>query len=187
VKYLIVGLGNPGSEYENTRHNIGFMVLDALAKASNAVFEDKRYGWRAEFRFKGRTVILVKPSTFMNLSGNSVRYWLNKEKLDVENLLVVLDELALDFGRMRIRAKGGNAGHNGLGHIFETLGTNQIPRMRIGIGSEFGRGHQIDYVLSDLTEGEKAEFQIHKNDYIEAIKSFTTIGLERTMNLYNKK
>lgn len=186
VKYLIVGLGNPGPEYENTRHNIGFMVLDAFAKASNAVFEDTRYAWRTEIKHKGRTLVLIKPSTFMNRSGNSVRYWLNKEKLDTDKLLVVFDDVALDFGRLRIRAKGGNAGHNGLGNIFDVLGTNQVPRMRIGIGKDFPRGRQIDYVLGKLEEGEKAEFNLQVDNYIEAIKAFSTIGLERTMNYFNK-
>ncbi len=186
MKYLIVGLGNPGPDYKNTRHNIGFMVLDSLAKESNAVFEDTRYAWRTEIKHKGRILVLIKPSTFMNRSGNAVRYWLNKEKLDVDKLLVVSDDVALDFGRLRIRAKGGNAGHNGLRDIFEVLGTNQIPRMRIGIGKDFPQGRQVDYVLGELTEGEKAEFNLQVDNYIQAIKSFSTIGLERSMNFFNK-
>jgi PTH1 family peptidyl-tRNA hydrolase len=186
VKYLIVGLGNPGLDYENTRHNIGFMVLDSLAKESNAVFKDTRYAWRTEIKHKGRTLVLIKPSTFMNRSGNAVRYWLNKEKLDFDRLFVIFDDVALDFGRLRIRAKGGNAGHNGIGNIFDVLGTNQIPRMRIGIGQDFPRGRQIDYVLGKMTEGEKAEFNLQIDKYIDAIKSFSTIGLERTMNYFNK-
>lgn len=186
VKYLIVGLGNPGPDYENTRHNIGFMVLDALAKASNAVFVDKRYGFRTEVKHKGRTLVLIKPTTFMNLSGNAVRYWLNKEKLDTDRLLVVLDDIALDFGRLRIRTKGGDAGHNGLSNIIDTLGTNHFPRMRLGVGSDFPRGRQVDYVLGNMTEKEKAILNQNLDTYIDAIKAFTVLGVERTMNIYNK-
>ncbi|MFO7879969.1 MAG: aminoacyl-tRNA hydrolase [Bacteroidota bacterium] len=186
MKYLIVGLGNPGPDYENTRHNIGFMVLDALAKASNAVFVDKRYGFRTEVKHKGRTLVLIKPATFMNLSGNAVRYWLNKEKLDTDRLLVVLDDIALDFGRLRIRTKGGDAGHNGLSNIIDTLGTNHFPRMRLGVGNDFPRGRQVDYVLGNMTEKEKAILNQNMDTYIDAIKAFTVLGVERTMNFYNK-
>jgi peptidyl-tRNA hydrolase, PTH1 family len=186
VKYLIVGLGNPGPDYEKTRHNIGFMVLDALAKASNAVFEDKRYAWRTEVKVKGRTLVLIKPSTFMNRSGNAVRYWLNKEKLTEEQALIIFDDVAIDFARMRIRAKGGDAGHNGIGDIIEVLGTNQIPRMRIGIGNDFPKGYQVDYVLGKMSAEEIQQFEANVDTYIKAIQSFATIGLERTMNSFNK-
>ncbi|MFO7790520.1 MAG: aminoacyl-tRNA hydrolase [Bacteroidota bacterium] len=187
MKYLIVGLGNPGPEYENTRHNIGFMVLDALAGASNAVFSDKRYGFRTEIKHKARHLVLIKPSTFMNLSGNAVRYWLKKEKLDTDRLLVVLDDVALDFGKIRIRAKGGDAGHNGLNHIISVLGTNQFARMRLGIGRDFPTGKQTEHVLGNMTKEEEKIFEEKKDTYLEAIKAFTTLGIERTMNFYNNK
>ena len=147
MKYLIVGLGNIGAEYRNTRHNIGFMVLDALAKASNLVFADGRYGATATLSVKGRQLILLKPSTYMNLSGNAVRYWMQQEKIPIENVLVVLDEIALPLGTLRMRKKGSDAGHNGLANIIESLGTNVFPRLRFGIGDDFPRGKQIDFVL----------------------------------------
>jgi peptidyl-tRNA hydrolase, PTH1 family len=187
VKYLIVGLGNPGLEYENTRHNIGFMALDALADASNAVFSDKRYGFRTEIKHKSRKLVLVKPTTFMNLSGNAVRYWLNKEKLDTDRLIVILDDIALEFGKIRIRKKGGDSGHNGLSHIIDVLGTNQFPRMRLGIGNDFPPGRQTDYVLGNMTSEEIKTFEAKKNTYIEAILAFTILGIDRTMNFYNNK
>ncbi|MDA3820438.1 MAG: aminoacyl-tRNA hydrolase [Candidatus Delongbacteria bacterium] len=187
MKYLIVGLGNPGPEYENTRHNIGYMVLDALANASNAVFSDKRYGFRTEIKHKSRKLVLVKPTTFMNISGNAVRYWLNKEKLDTDRLMVILDDIALDFGKIRIRSKGGDSGHNGLSHIIDVLGTNQFPRMRVGIGKDFPPGRQTDYVLGNMTAEEVKIFKEKKDTYIEAIQTFTVLGVERTMNFYNNK
>jgi len=141
MKYLIAGLGNIGPDYDQTRHNIGFMVLDAFAKASNAVFEDRRYGFVATTRLKNRSLVLLKPSTFMNLSGNAIRYWLQKEKIETRNLLVVVDDLALPFGTLRMKAKGSDAGHNGLKHIQDLIGTN-YPRLRFGIGSDFPRGHR---------------------------------------------
>ena len=147
MKYLIVGLGNIGYEYENTRHNIGFRVLDALAKASNLVFTDGRYGATCELRLKGRVLVLLKPSTYMNLSGNAVRYWLQKENIPVENLLIVVDDLALPFGTLRLKPKGSDAGHNGLKNIAQLLNTQEYSRLRFGIGSDFPRGGQIDYVL----------------------------------------
>ena len=188
MKYLVVGLGNIGQEYENTRHNIGFKILDALAGASNIVFDvNKRYGAVAEYKFKGRTFILLKPSTYMNLSGNAVRYYLQKEKIDVKNLLVLVDDLALPFGKIRIRAKGGDAGHNGLKHINSILGRNDYARVRFGIGDDFSRGKQIDYVLGEWTE-EEAKQLPEKYEYVtEIINAFGTIGIERTMNQYNKK
>ena len=146
-KYLIVGLGNVGDEYDMTRHNTGFMVLDAFAKASNIVYDDRRYGFVAETSIKGRKVILLKPSTYMNLSGNAVRYWMNKENIDITRLLVIVDDLALPLGTLRLKASGINAGHNGLGNIQSVLGTQQYCRLRVGIGNEFQRGMQIQWVL----------------------------------------
>ena len=147
MKYLITGLGNIGEEYRNTRHNIGFTVLDALAKASNLVFTDGRYGATATLSLKGRQLILLKPSTYMNLSGNAVRYWMQKENIPLENVLIVVDDLALPFGTLRLKGKGSDAGHNGLKNIQQLLGTQEYSRLRFGIGSNFPRGGQINYVL----------------------------------------
>jgi len=187
VKYLIAGLGNIGDEYAHTRHNIGFDILDALAGASNISFKDKRYGFVAEYKYRARTYILLKPSTYMNLSGNAVRYWLRKEKLDLDRLLVVVDDLALPFGSLRVRAKGGDAGHNGLNHIQNMLGTAAYARMRFGIGNDYHQGQQVDYVLSGWSEEEEKALPERKEQACEIIKSFGTIGLQRTMNLYNNK
>ena len=187
MKYLIAGLGNIGDEYKNTRHNIGFNVLDALAEASNLVFTPKRYADKTEFKYKGRNFILIKPSTYVNLSGKAVNYWLQKEKIPLERMLVILDDIALPFGLFRIRPKGSDGGHNGLKNINQVLGTQNYPRMRIGIGDEFYSGQQVDYVLGEWSAGEKKELdQIYKRA-AEAIKSFGTIGVERTMNLFNQK
>ena len=152
MKYLIVGLGNIGSEYAGTRHNIGFRVLDALAKASNLVFEDKRYGAVASLSVKGQQLVLLKPSTYMNLSGNAVRYWMNKENIPLERLLVVVDDLSLPFGALRMKPSGSDGGHNGLKHIASVLGTQAYARLRFGIGNDFPRGGQIDYVLGHFSE-----------------------------------
>lgn len=186
VKYLIAGLGNIGAEYAETRHNIGFKVLDALA-ASDAVFEPSRYGSVARLKYKGRTLILLKPSTYMNLSGKAVAYWMQHEKIPLGNLMVVTDDLALPYGTMRIRAKGSDGGHNGLKSINSSLGTTEYARMRMGIGSDFPQGTQVDYVLSEWSPEEKAAMPAKLESAGEAIKSFAAIGLERTMNLYNKK
>ncbi len=187
MKYLIAGLGNIGAEYKNTRHNIGFQILDALAGASNIRFNDKRYGFVAEYKFKGRTFILLKPTTYMNLSGMAVRYWLQKEKIDIKNLFVLVDDLALPFGSLRVRAKGSNGGHNGLGNINQVLGRNDYARLRFGIGDNFNKGRQINHVLGEWTEEEKKELPLKIDESIEIIKSFGTIGIDRTMNLHNKK
>lgn len=152
MKYLIVGLGNIGSEYAGTRHNIGFRVLDALAKASNLVFEDKRYGAVASLSLKGQQLVLLKPSTYMNLSGNAVRYWMNKENVPLERILVVVDDLALPFGALRMKPSGSDAGHNGLKNIASILGTQAYARLRFGIGNDFPRGGQIGFVLGQFTE-----------------------------------
>lgn len=187
MKYLIVGLGNIGSEYHYTRHNIGFRVLDALAKASNLVFVDKRYGEVAEFKIKGRTLFLLKPSTYMNLSGNAVRYWLQAEKIPVENMLIVVDDLALPFGQLRLKGKGSDAGHNGLKHIQAILGTQNYARLRFGIGNDFPKGGQIDYVLGQFSNDEESVLNERIEIADEIIKSFCLAGLQNTMNLYNNK
>ena len=186
-KYLIVGLGNIGDEYDMTRHNTGFMVLDAFAKASNIVFEDKRYGFVAETSIKGRKVFLLKPSTFMNLSGNAVRYWMNKENIELERLLVIVDDLALPLGALRLKASGSNAGHNGLGHIQQILGTDRYSRLRVGIGNEFDRGMQIQWVLGRFNTEEMQELQPKIETACDIIKSFVLCGVDFTMNAFNKK
>ena len=187
MKYLVAGLGNPGDEYQNTRHNIGFKILDALADASNIVFSDRRYGWITEYKFKARTFILLKPSTFMNLSGLAVNYWLKKEKIPVENLLVVVDDISLPLGTLRLRAKGSDAGHNGLKNITQVLGTQEYARLRFGIGDDFRHGQQINYVLGEWIKEEKVELPALIDDSIEIIQSFGTIGISRTMTSYNKR
>jgi PTH1 family peptidyl-tRNA hydrolase len=186
MKYLIVGLGNIGDGYADTRHNIGFTVLDALAKASNAYFIDKRYGAICQAKIKGRSLILLKPSTFMNLSGNAIRYWLLKENIPLENLLVIVDDLALPAGSIRMRAKGGPGGHNGLAHISEVLASNDYARIRIGIGNSFRKGDQVDYVLGKWTDEEKDLLTSRIAIVIEMIKSFSTSGVELTMTAFNK-
>lgn len=186
-KYLIVGLGNVGDEYDKTRHNAGFMVLDAFAKASNIVFEDKRYGFVAETSVKGRKLILLKPSTFMNLSGNAVRYWLNKENIDVNRMLVIVDDLALPLGTLRLKASGSNAGHNGLGNIQSVLGTEQYCRLRVGIGNDFPRGMQVQWVLGKFDDEDMKVLEPKIETACEIIKSFVLAGVNLTMNAYNKK
>ncbi len=186
-KYLIVGLGNVGLEYDMTRHNTGFMVLDAFAKASNIVFSDKRYGFVAEVGVKGRKLILLKPSTFMNLSGNAVRYWMNKENIPLEHLLVVVDDLALPLGQLRLKPSGSNAGHNGLGNIQSVLGTDRYSRLRVGIGNDFPRGMQIEWVLGRYDEEEMKVLEPKLETACEIIKSFVLCGVQITMNAYYKK
>ena len=185
-KFLIVGLGNIGDEYAGTRHNAGFMVLDALAKASNIHFADKRYGFVTETSIKGRKVFLLKPSTFMNLSGNAVRYWMNQENIPLEHLLVVVDDLALPLGSLRLKPSGSNAGHNGLGHIQQLIG-QKYARLRMGIGSEFQRGQQIDWVLGKFSDEDKATLTPLISTACEVIKSFVLAGIDITMNQFNKK
>ena len=184
-KYLIVGLGNVGSEYELTRHNTGFMVLDAFAKASNIVFDDRRYGFVAETSLKGRKVFLLKPSTYMNLSGNAVRYWLNKENIDQKHMLVISDDVALPLGAFRLKANGSNGGHNGLGHIQQLIGQD-YPRLRMGIGNEYPRGGQIDWVLGRYSEEEQKELQPSIDLAVDIIKSCVLAGIDITMNQFNK-
>ncbi len=187
MKYLIAGLGNIGEEYSNTRHNIGFKILDAIALASNISFSDKRYGAVVSLKFKGRELILLKPSTFMNLSGNAINYWLQKEKIPLENLLVIVDDIALPLGSIRMRPKGSDGGHNGLAHITTVLGTHDYPRIRFGIGSGFHRGSQIDFVLGSWTPEEEKTVSERIPIAIEMIKSFTFAGLDLTMTLFNKE
>ena len=187
MKYLVAGLGNIGNEYAHTRHNIGFDILDALARVSNISFKDKRYGFVCEMKYRARTYVLLKPSTYMNLSGNAIRYWLKKEKLTVENLLVVVDDIALPFGTLRMRARGGDAGHNGLNHVQNILGTTNYARLRFGVGNDFYSGQQVDYVLSGWTEEQEKVLPERIEMASEIIKSFGVIGLQRTMNAYNNK
>ena len=184
-KFLIVGLGNVGDEYEMTRHNTGFMVLDAFAKASNIHFEDRRYGFLAETSLKGRKVFLLKPSTFMNLSGNAVRYWLNKENIDQKRLLVISDDVALPLGQFRLKASGSNGGHNGLGHIQQLIGQDYA-RLRMGIGNDFPRGMQIDWVLGRYSEEELQALQPAIDLGVQIIQSFILAGIDITMNQFNK-
>jgi PTH1 family peptidyl-tRNA hydrolase len=185
MNYLIVGLGNIGVEYANTRHNMGFMVLDAWAQASNTVFESGRYGYTATISFKGRKFTLLKPSTYMNLSGKAVRYWVNELKVPLENLLVISDDLNIPFGTVRLRKNGSAGGHNGLTNINELLGTQEYARVRMGIGNDFGRGHQVDYVLGELSDEEKEQMPELCKKVIEGIKAFATIGPDRAMNVLN--
>jgi len=187
LKYLIAGLGNIGDKYENTRHNVGFKILDALAEASNIVFEDRRYGFVGHLKHKGRTFVLLKPSTFVNLSGKAVNYWLKKEKIPLERLLVVVDDISLPLGSIRLRPKGGDAGHNGLANINQVLGTNDYARLRFGIGDGFPKGAQVNYVLGKWTPEEQQQLKELIEHAIEMIKSFATLGLELTMTRYNKR
>ncbi len=186
-KYLIVGLGNVGSEYEGTRHNAGFMVVEALAKAAEATWSLERHAYRTEVRHKGRTLVLIKPTTYMNLSGKAVKYWLQAEKVEMENLLVVVDDLALDPGILRIKKQGASGGHNGLKDIEAALGTQAYNRLRMGVGANYSRGHQIDYVLGGFDSDEAAAMDEAVKTACEAVRCFVTQGIDRTMNLYNKK
>ena len=187
MKYLIAGLGNIGEEYSGTRHNIGFMILDALASASNVRFKDTRLAFSAALKYKSRTYILIKPTTYVNLSGRAVHYWLKKEKVPLDRMLVVLDDLALPFGTLRLRPHGGDGGHNGLAHINQILGTQQYARLRFGIGSEYFPGSQVRHVLGGWTEDEKQNLDARIRVASEIVLSFGTIGVERTMNLFNNR
>jgi PTH1 family peptidyl-tRNA hydrolase len=184
---LIVGLGNVGPEYDGTRHNIGFRVLDALVKASNIVFEDKRYGFVARMRVKNCELVLLKPSTYMNLSGNAVRYWMNKENVEPENLLVVCDDLSLPFGKLRMKPGGSDAGHNGLKNIASVLCSQQYARLRFGIGNDYPKGFQADYVLGQFTEEDLKTMDERVDIACEAVKSFCLAGINITMNQFNRK
>ena len=187
MNYLVVGLGNIGSEYVNTRHNMGFMVLDAWAQASNILFESGRYGSLATVSFKGRKFHLLKPSTYMNLSGKAVRYWMNELKIPVENLLVISDDLNIPFGTLRLRKNGSAGGHNGLTNINELIGTQDYARIRVGIGNEFSRGQQIGYVLGELADEEMQQMPDICKRVIEGVKAWATIGPDRAMNIINTR
>lgn len=185
-KYLIVGLGNPGAEYHETRHNAGWMVLDTFAEKKGVTFDDKRYGFVAETSLRGRKLFLLKPTTYMNLSGNAVRYWLNKENIDNVRLLVISDELALPVGTIRLKGKGSNGGHNGLGHIQQLIGQDYA-RLRIGIGNAFNQGGQVDWVLGKFSAEEREALDPCIEQACDVIESFVMQGVERTMNQYNNK
>jgi peptidyl-tRNA hydrolase, PTH1 family len=185
-KYLIVGLGNPGAEYHETRHNAGWMIADAFAADAGVKFDDRRYGFVAETSLKGRKLFLLKPTTYMNLSGNAVRYWLNKENIDESRLLVIVDDLALPIGKTRLKGSGSSGGHNGLGNIQQLIG-EKFARLRIGIGSDFSRGGQVDWVLGKFSDEEMTTLRPCIDTVVEEIKSFVLQGIDRTMNLYNKK
>ncbi len=187
TKYLIVGLGNIGVDYEGTRHNIGFEVADAIVESLGATYQSERYGAVAPCKYKGRALIVLKPSTYMNLSGQAIRYWLQKEKIEIENLMVILDDLNLDFGTVRIKGKGGAGGHNGLKSIEQELGTEDYPRMRVGIGSAFSKGRQSDFVLGKWAETEAEELPKIIKHCVGACKSYSFIGLAKTMTDFNKK
>lgn len=187
MKYLIVGLGNMGAKYDNTRHNIGFDVVDALAKDLGAEWKDDQLGDIARGKHKGRTLVLLKPSTYMNLSGKAVRYWLQKEKINKENMLVIMDDLNLDFGKQRLRGKGSDGGHNGLKDINKMTGGNNYARLRFGIGDDFSRGRQVDFVLGEWSSEERDKLPELIQYAVDTAKSFAAIGLSFTMNTFNKK
>ncbi|MDY4410335.1 MAG: aminoacyl-tRNA hydrolase [Prevotella sp.] len=184
-KYLICGLGNPGDEYAGTRHNTGWMAVDALAANLNAEWRDRRYGFVAEASLKGRKIFMLKPTTFMNLSGNAVRYWLNEEKIDQQRLLVISDDVALPLGDFRLKANGSNGGHNGLGHIMQLIGQD-FARLRIGIGNDYPRGGQIDWVLGHYSDDDMKILQPTLDLSVDIAKSFVLQGIDNTMNQYNK-
>ena len=187
MNYLIVGLGNIGVEYANTRHNMGFMVLDAWAQASNIVFESGRYGSTASISFKGRKFYLLKPSTYMNLSGKAVRYWMNELDIPLENLMVISDDLNIPFGTLRLRKGGSAGGHNGLSNINELIGTQDYARIRVGIGNDFGRGHQVDFVLGELSDEQKKQMEEISKRAIAGIKAWALMGADRAMNIVNTR
>lgn len=185
MKYLIVGLGNVGAEYEDTRHNVGFRVVDAVAKDAEVRWTLERRAYRTELRLKGRTVVMIKPTTYMNLSGEAVRYWLQQEKVPRENLLVVVDDIALPVGVLRMKKQGSGGGHNGLGNIEQLLGDTNYCRLRVGVGNNFSRGKQIDYVLGRFTADEEAELAPRIDKAVEAVKCFVCQGPDRAMNMFN--
>jgi PTH1 family peptidyl-tRNA hydrolase len=186
-KFLIVGLGNIGEKYTNTRHNIGFKIVDEVAQEHNVTFETEKLGDITNFRFKGRTFILLKPNTFMNLSGKAVKYWMQKEKISIDNILIVTDDLNIDFGTIRVKAKGSDGGHNGLKDIQEKLGTTKYPRFRFGVGANYSKGRQVDYVLGEWNKEEKSLLIERLPTSAKVITSFGTAGLANTMNTFNGK
>ncbi|GAB4338965.1 MAG: aminoacyl-tRNA hydrolase [Flammeovirgaceae bacterium] len=185
MKFLIVGLGNIGVEYENTRHNIGFMVVDELAKKLETKFEIGRHAFYAEGKYKGKSLHLIKPTTYMNLSGKAVQHWSSFLKISTENILVIVDDLAIPFGKLRLRAKGSSAGHNGLKNIEEIMQTQNYPRLRFGIGDNFPKGRQVDYVLSPFSKEEMTTLPISVEKACQMVFAFSTIGIERTMSQMN--
>jgi len=187
MKYLIVGLGNPGLEYENTRHNVGFKILDSFCDKYNVIFSEDKYASITQIKFKGRALNIIKPSTFMNLSGKAVNYWLQKLKIDIKNLLIITDDISLEFGTLRLRAKGSNGGHNGMKDIEEVLGHSKYARLRFGVGKNFHKGRQSDYVLSDWNKEEKDQLVERAEQCFKIIKSFTTLGISKTMSEFNGK
>ncbi len=187
VKYLIAGLGNIGFEYSNTRHNIGFDILDHWASVENIKFEEEKRAFVGRHRYKGKPVILIKPTTFMNLSGKAINYWMQKEKIPIENLLIIVDDIALPVGKLRLKASGSNGGHNGLGSINNILGRSDYVRLRFGIGNDFSTGKQSDYVLSPWENDEIPLIKEKTETSVDIIKSFISIGVQRTMNYYNNK
>ena len=187
LKFLIVGLGNPGIEYKETRHNIGFKVVEKLAQEKDIPFEDGRYGETAKVKFKGKSLLLLKPSTFMNLSGKAVRYWLQKENIPQDHLLIICDDIAIPFGVLRMKGFGGDGGHNGLINIIENLGNNQFSRLRFGLGNLFSKGKQTDFVLGEWNIEEKETLSQRIEMAVEMIKSFVNVGVDKTMTSYNNK
>tara|TARA_B100001142_G_C14003862_1_gene527680 strand:+ start:29 stop:592 length:564 start_codon:yes stop_codon:yes gene_type:complete len=187
MKHLIIGLGNPGEKYKNTRHNIGFRVLDDLASLSNISFSTDKLADVTSLKFKGRSLILIKPNTFMNLSGKAVNYWMQKEKIPIENILVITDDIALPFSTIRMRSKGSDGGHNGLKDIIATLSTTSFPRIKFGVGSEFSKGRQSEYVLGEWSDDEEIILQERIDFVVKMIQSFSTIGINRTMNDFNRR
>jgi len=186
-KYLIIGLGNAEDQYTGTRHNIGFEVINTLAKQLDVTFKNERYAYVARAKYKGRNLVLIMPTTFMNLSGKAVKYWMGAENVDAQNIIVVSDDLDLPVAQMRIRPKGGGGSHNGLNHIIETLGHGNYPRLRFGIGKNFPQGYQVDYVLGKFTSEERLLIDPAVEKAAEICKSFATAGLQRTMNQFNQK
>ena len=186
MKYLIVGLGNIGPEYHETRHNVGFMVLDELAKKENVSFNLERHGFITEIKHKGKQIVLLKPSTYMNLSGKAMAYWMQHYKIPIENVLVIVDDLALPVGKLRLKPKGSAAGHNGLKHIQETIGSDTYNRLKFGIGSDFAKGKQVDFVLGLFSEDHRAEINLKIDKAIQMIFSFSSQGLDTCMNFYNE-
>ena len=187
MKYLIIGLGNPGAEYENSRHNIGFKVLDALISAPNTSFKTDRHANVTELKFKGRKLVLIKPNTFMNLSGKAVNYWMQQSKIEATNILVVTDDISLPFGVLRMRKKGSDGGHNGLKDINSVIGNNNYARLRFGVGNDFPRGKQVDFVLSNFTDVDNKSIEERIDLAIMMIQGFVTIGIDQTMSEFNGK
>jgi peptidyl-tRNA hydrolase, PTH1 family len=186
MKYLIVGLGNPGSQYAETRHNIGFKTVEELAQQLGAPFKTDRLGDVAYAKYKGRVLVLLKPSTYMNLSGKAVNYWMQQEKIGLDHVLIITDDLALPYGKLRLKGKGSDGGHNGLKDIFATLKTDAYARLRFGVGSSFAKGNQVDYVLGEWDAEERQVLAERLEHTTECVKSFVSIGIERTMNFWNK-